>query len=69
MGGRTDTQTHTPPAAILEVGAGGSSGVGTATEPASARRPVDWPGFLRENVAYILAARPNSAALHLQPPA
>ncbi|KAF1440005.1 PHD finger protein 24, partial [Pygoscelis papua] len=32
-------------------------------------RPVDWPGFLRENVAYILAARPNSAALHLQPPA
>ncbi|NXJ68971.1 PHF24 protein, partial [Rostratula benghalensis] len=32
-------------------------------------RPVDWPSFLRENVAYILAARPNSAALHLQPPA
>ncbi|NWW48172.1 PHF24 protein, partial [Pedionomus torquatus] len=32
-------------------------------------RPIDWPGFLRENVAYILAARPNSAALHLQPPA
>ncbi|KAJ7395485.1 PHD finger protein 24 [Pitangus sulphuratus] len=32
-------------------------------------RTVDWPGFLRENVAYILAARPNSAALHLQPPA
>ncbi|NXS24707.1 PHF24 protein, partial [Mystacornis crossleyi] len=28
---------------------------------------IDWPGFLRENVAYILAARPNSAALHLQP--
>ncbi|XP_075596691.1 PHD finger protein 24 isoform X1 [Balearica regulorum gibbericeps] len=32
-------------------------------------RPVDWPSFLQENVAYILAARPNSAALHLQPPA
>ncbi|XP_030824721.1 PHD finger protein 24 [Camarhynchus parvulus] len=30
-------------------------------------RSIDWPGFLRENVAYILAARPNSAALHLQP--
>ncbi|NXY32952.1 PHF24 protein, partial [Pomatorhinus ruficollis] len=28
---------------------------------------IDWPGFLQENVAYILAARPNSAALHLQP--
>ncbi|NXW63591.1 PHF24 protein, partial [Eurystomus gularis] len=37
-----------------------------ATEREEAR-PVDWPGFLRENVAYILAARPNSAALHLQP--
>lgn len=33
----------------------------------SACRSIDWPGFLRENVAYILAARPNSAALHLQP--
>ncbi|NXJ15496.1 PHF24 protein, partial [Odontophorus gujanensis] len=32
-------------------------------------RPIDWPGFLRENVVYILAARPNSAAVHLQPPA
>ncbi|NXR06687.1 PHF24 protein, partial [Semnornis frantzii] len=32
-------------------------------------RPVDWLGFLRENVVYILAARPNSAALHLQLPA
>ncbi|XP_054666913.1 PHD finger protein 24 isoform X1 [Grus americana] len=32
-------------------------------------RPIDWPSFLQENVAYILAARPNSAALHLQPPA
>ncbi|KAM6033876.1 PHD finger protein 24 isoform 2-T2 [Chlamydotis macqueenii] len=39
-----------------------------ATEQEEAR-PVDWPSFLRENVAYILAARPNSAALHLQPPA
>ncbi|KAM9168377.1 LOW QUALITY PROTEIN: PHD finger protein 24-like [Mergus octosetaceus] len=32
-------------------------------------RCVDWPSFLRENVAYILAARPNSTAIHLQPPA
>ncbi|NXV53137.1 PHF24 protein, partial [Uria aalge] len=39
-----------------------------ATEQEEART-VDWPDFLRENVAYILAARPNSAALHLQPPA
>uniref|UniRef100_A0A8B9Q8M3 PHD finger protein 24 n=1 Tax=Apteryx owenii TaxID=8824 RepID=A0A8B9Q8M3_APTOW len=39
-----------------------------ATEQEEAR-PVDWPSFLRENVAYILAARPNSAAVHLKPPA
>ncbi|ELK34266.1 Protein KIAA1045 [Myotis davidii] len=31
-------------------------------------RSVDWPTFLRENVIYILAARPNSAAIHLKPP-
>ncbi|XP_044105378.1 LOW QUALITY PROTEIN: PHD finger protein 24-like [Neovison vison] len=31
-------------------------------------RFVDWPTFLRENVVYILAARPNSAAIHLKPP-
>nr|KAF6486479.1 PHD finger protein 24 [Rousettus aegyptiacus] len=31
-------------------------------------RFVDWPAFLRENVIYILAARPNSAAIHLKPP-
>ncbi|KAI6057803.1 PHD finger protein 24 [Aix galericulata] len=31
-------------------------------------RCVDWPSFL-QNVAYILAARPNSTAIHLQPPA
>uniref|UniRef100_A0A8C4WFU8 PHD finger protein 24 n=1 Tax=Gopherus evgoodei TaxID=1825980 RepID=A0A8C4WFU8_9SAUR len=30
-------------------------------------RPVDWPTFLKENVIYILAARPNSAAIHLKP--
>ncbi|NXG45707.1 PHF24 protein, partial [Psilopogon haemacephalus] len=52
-----------------------SSGSGKSQEkilPAAEReetRPVDWPGFLRDNVVYILAARPNSAALHLQPPA
>ncbi|XP_037230547.1 PHD finger protein 24 [Falco biarmicus] len=39
-----------------------------ATEQEEGRR-VDWPSFLQENVAYILAARPNSSALHLQPPA
>ncbi|XP_057646983.1 PHD finger protein 24 isoform X2 [Chionomys nivalis] len=31
-------------------------------------RSVDWPTFLRENVIYILAARPNSGAIHLKPP-
>lgn len=31
-------------------------------------RYVDWPTFLRENVIYILAARPNSGAIHLKPP-
>ncbi|XP_045229365.1 PHD finger protein 24 isoform X7 [Macaca fascicularis] len=31
-------------------------------------RFVDWPTFLQENVLYILAARPNSAAIHLKPP-
>ncbi|KAM6169283.1 PHD finger protein 24 isoform 1-T1 [Rhynchocyon petersi] len=31
-------------------------------------RFVDWPTFLQENVIYILAARPNSAAIHLKPP-
>ncbi|XP_006026626.1 PHD finger protein 24 [Alligator sinensis] len=30
-------------------------------------RLVDWPSFLSENVAYILAARPNSPAVHLKP--
>ncbi|XP_077003952.1 PHD finger protein 24 isoform X2 [Tamandua tetradactyla] len=29
---------------------------------------VDWPTFLQENVIYILAARPNSSAIHLKPP-
>ncbi|XP_036744193.2 PHD finger protein 24 isoform X2 [Manis pentadactyla] len=31
-------------------------------------RLVNWPTFLRENVVYILAARPNSSAIHLKPP-
>ncbi|XP_028916485.1 PHD finger protein 24 [Ornithorhynchus anatinus] len=31
-------------------------------------RSMDWPTFLKENVLYILAARPNSAAVHLKPP-
>lgn len=48
---------------------GGPAVSGQPVSPCLPCRPVDWPGFLRENVAYILAARPNSAALHLQPPA
>ncbi|XP_029437408.1 PHD finger protein 24 [Rhinatrema bivittatum] len=31
-------------------------------------RQVDWETFLKENVIFILAARPNSAAIHLRPP-
>ncbi|XP_077202717.1 PHD finger protein 24 [Paroedura picta] len=30
-------------------------------------RTVDWPAFLRESTVYILAARPNSPAVHLRP--
>ncbi|XP_058028435.1 PHD finger protein 24 isoform X2 [Ahaetulla prasina] len=30
-------------------------------------RTVTWPAFLRESTIYILAARPNSAAIHLKP--
>ncbi|XP_026517094.1 PHD finger protein 24 [Terrapene carolina triunguis] len=37
------------------------------TEQEESSRPVDWPTFLKENVIYILAARPNSAAIHLKP--
>lgn len=45
----------------------GSCVARVSNEPTFAPRSIDWLGFLRENVAYILAARPNSAALHLQP--
>ncbi|XP_049629549.1 PHD finger protein 24 [Suncus etruscus] len=31
-------------------------------------RSVDWLTFLQKNVIYILASRPNSAAIHLKPP-
>ncbi|XP_064421899.1 PHD finger protein 24 [Latimeria chalumnae] len=30
-------------------------------------RQVDWKTFLKENVIFLLAARPNSAAIHLRP--
>ncbi|XP_044148534.1 PHD finger protein 24 [Bufo gargarizans] len=30
-------------------------------------RQVNWDSFLKENVLYILAARPNSSAIHLKP--
>ncbi|NWH70066.1 PHF24 protein, partial [Piaya cayana] len=53
--------------------ASSSSGKSQEKTPQAAEqeepRLIDWSGFLKENVAYILAARPNSAALHLQPPA
>ncbi|KAJ8287261.1 hypothetical protein GJAV_G00049530 [Gymnothorax javanicus] len=31
-------------------------------------RPVSWVDFLKESAVYILAARPNSCAIHLCPP-
>ncbi|XP_041041300.1 PHD finger protein 24 [Carcharodon carcharias] len=37
-------------------------------EPEENRR-VDWKTFLKENAIYILAGRPNSAAIHLRPTA
>uniref|UniRef100_A0A8C5LSU5 PHD finger protein 24 n=1 Tax=Leptobrachium leishanense TaxID=445787 RepID=A0A8C5LSU5_9ANUR len=37
-----------------------------STEPEETRQ-VNWETFLKENVVYILAARPNSAAIHLKP--
>nr|XP_033773228.1 PHD finger protein 24 isoform X1 [Geotrypetes seraphini] len=37
------------------------------TEQEDARQ-VDWDTFLKENVTFILAARPNSTAIHLRPP-
>ncbi|XP_058028437.1 PHD finger protein 24 isoform X3 [Ahaetulla prasina] len=36
-------------------------------EPGEPSRTVTWPAFLRESTIYILAARPNSAAIHLKP--
>ncbi|XP_056403378.1 PHD finger protein 24 [Hyla sarda] len=37
-----------------------------ATDP-DENRQVNWDTFLKENVLYILAARPNSSAIHLKP--
>ncbi|KAM7077742.1 PHD finger protein 24 [Ciconia maguari] len=64
--------SHVRPMSESSLASSGSGKSQEKTPPATEQeeaRPVDWPGFLRENVAYILAARPNSAALHLQPPA
>ncbi|NWS58210.1 PHF24 protein, partial [Chunga burmeisteri] len=64
--------SHVGPMSESSPASSGSAKSQEKTLPATEQqegRPVDWPGFLRENVAYILAARPNSAALHLQPPA
>ncbi|XP_060092454.1 PHD finger protein 24 [Heteronotia binoei] len=38
-----------------------------STESEEASRTVDWLTFLRENAIYILAARPNGPAIHLEP--
>ncbi|XP_061875066.1 PHD finger protein 24 [Colius striatus] len=63
--------SHVGPMSERSPGSSGSGRSRERTPPAAEReaaRRVDWPGFLRENAAFILAARPNSAALHLQPP-
>ncbi|XP_033020564.1 PHD finger protein 24 [Lacerta agilis] len=36
-------------------------------EPEEPSRTINWPTFLRESAIYILAARPNSPAIHLKP--
>ncbi|XP_062984793.1 PHD finger protein 24 [Elgaria multicarinata webbii] len=36
-------------------------------EPEEPSRTINWPTFLRESAIYILAARPNSPAVHLKP--
>ncbi|NXK09882.1 PHF24 protein, partial [Herpetotheres cachinnans] len=64
--------SHVGPMSESSPASSGSGKSQEKTPPATEQkegRPVDWPGFLQENVAYILAARPNSTALHLQPPA
>ncbi|XP_058884994.1 PHD finger protein 24 isoform X2 [Acipenser ruthenus] len=44
-----------------------SSGSGKSRDQ-DENRQVDWLEFLKENAIYILAARPNSGAVHLRPP-
>ncbi|XP_041131062.1 PHD finger protein 24-like [Polyodon spathula] len=44
-----------------------SSGSGKSRDQDD-NRQVDWLEFLKENAIYILAARPNSGAVHLRPP-
>ncbi|NXY86424.1 PHF24 protein, partial [Alcedo cyanopectus] len=63
--------SHVGPISESSPASSGSSKSQEKTLPAEREeaRPVDWPCFLQQNVAYILAARPNSAAHHLQPPA
>lgn len=38
------------------------------SDPEESSRQVDWNSFLKENAIFILAARPNSACIHLRPP-
>ncbi|XP_066473697.1 PHD finger protein 24 [Tiliqua scincoides] len=38
-----------------------------STESEEPSRTTDWPTFLKESAIYILAARPNSPAIHLKP--
>ncbi|KAM9368048.1 PHD finger protein 24 [Phaethornis superciliosus] len=64
--------SHVGPMSESSPGSSSSSGGVRSQHPAPGQeepRPVDWPGFLRENVAYMLAARPNSPGRHLLPPA
>ncbi|CAK6433861.1 unnamed protein product [Pipistrellus nathusii] len=61
--------SHVGPIADSSPASGSSKSQDKALMPTEHEsRSVDWPTFLRENVIYILAARPNSAAIHLKPP-
>ncbi|XP_003470893.1 PHD finger protein 24 isoform X2 [Cavia porcellus] len=61
--------SHVGPIADRSPASSGSRSQDKALLPAEQEsRSVDWPTFLRQSIIYILAARPNSAAIHLKPP-
>ncbi|XP_048360156.1 PHD finger protein 24 [Sphaerodactylus townsendi] len=55
------------PASSSSTSSRGQEKVLLSVEPEEPSRTVNWLTFLRENAIYILAARPNSPAIHLKP--